>query len=263
GMARQHGATMIETRELTKCYGGTTAVDRLNLSVGAGEIFGFLGPNGAGKTTTIRMLMGLLQPTAGTVLLGGFDLQREPLRAKALCGFVPDRPHVYEKLTGAEYLDFTADLYGVEPALNQQRRERLLEPIAPPEWRGELAESYSHGLKPRLVMAGPLMHAPRILIVDEPTVGMDPRGARLLKQLFRATAASGATVFMSTHSLEVAEELCDRVGIIQRGRLIALGTVDELRAQAGREHRTTLESVFLHLTGAEIDAPSDDAWAAV
>ncbi len=246
---------MIETRDLTKCYGGTMAVDRLTLSVGSGEIFGFLGPNGAGKTTTIRMLMGLLQPSAGTVTLGGFDLHREPLRAKALCGFVPDRPHVYEKLTGAEYLDFTADLYGVDAALKHQRRERLLELFDLADWRGELAESYSHGMKQRLVMAGALMHAPRILIVDEPTVGMDPRGARLLKQLFRETAASGATVFMSTHSLEVAEELCDRVGIIQRGRLIALGTVDELRAQAGREPHSTLESVFLHLTGAELDAP--------
>lgn len=243
---------MIEVRELTKRYGQTTAVDELSLSVRAGEIFGFLGPNGAGKTTTIRMMMGLLQPSAGTVALGGYDLHRQPLQAKALCGFVPDRPHVYEKLTGAEYLDFAADLYAVDEDAKRRRRERLLEVFDLAEWRGELAESYSHGMKQRLVMAGALMHAPRILVVDEPTVGMDPRGARLLKRIFRDLAAAGATVFMSTHSLEVAEELCDRVGIIQRGRLIALGTVDELRAQAGRE-RSTLEAVFLHLTGAEID----------
>jgi ABC-2 type transport system ATP-binding protein len=244
---------MIEVRELTKHYGQTTAVDRLSLSVNAGEIFGFLGPNGAGKTTTIRMMMGLLQPSGGTVELGGFDLHRQPLQAKALCGFVPDRPHVYEKLTGAEYLDFTADLYAVDEEAKQRRRERLLEIFDLAEWRGELAESYSHGMKQRLVMAGALMHAPRILVVDEPTVGMDPRGARLLKRIFRDLAAAGATVFMSTHSLEVAEELCDRIGIIQRGHLIALGTVDELRAQAGRERHSTLEAVFLHLTGAELD----------
>jgi ABC-2 type transport system ATP-binding protein len=250
---------MIEVRELTKRYGQTTAVDRLSLSVNAGEIFGFLGPNGAGKTTTIRMMMGLLQPSGGTVELGGYDLHAQPLQAKALCGFVPDRPHVYEKLTGAEYLDFAADLYAVDEDAKGRRRERLLEIFDLAEWRGELAESYSHGMKQRLVMAGALMHAPRILVVDEPTVGMDPRGARLLKRIFRDLAAAGATVFMSTHSLEVAEELCDRIGIIQRGQLIALGTVDELRAQAGREHHSTLEAVFLHLTGAELDLGSGEA----
>jgi ABC-2 type transport system ATP-binding protein len=250
---------MIELSELTKCYGSTTAVDRLSLSVRAGEIFGFLGPNGAGKTTTIRMMMGLLQPTSGAVSLGGHDLHAAPMDAKALCGFVPDRPHVYEKLTGAEYLDFTADLYGVDESVKARRRERLLELFDLADWRAELAESYSHGMKQRLVMAGALMHAPRILIVDEPTVGMDPRGARLLKRIFRDLADDGATVFMSTHSLEVAEELCDRVGIILKGHLIALGSVDELRAQAGRAHDSTLESIFLHLTGAEIDADAETA----
>ncbi len=248
---------MIELNELTKRYGATTAVDRLTLSIRAGEIFGFLGPNGAGKTTTIRMMMGLLQPSAGSVLLGGFDLHSEPLRAKALCGFVPDRPHVYEKLTGAEYLDFTADLYGVDEATMTRRRERLLQLFDLAEWRAELAESYSHGMKQRLVMAGALMHAPNILIVDEPTVGMDPRGARLLKRIFRDLAAGGATVFMSTHSLEVAEELCDRVGIIMRGRLIALGRIDDLRTQAGRQG-STLENLFLHLTGAEAELGAED-----
>jgi ABC-2 type transport system ATP-binding protein len=250
---------MIELSELTKCYGSTTAVDRLSLSVRAGEIFGFLGPNGAGKTTTIRMMMGLLQPTGGVVSLGGHNLHTAPMEAKALCGFVPDRPHVYEKLTGAEYLDFTADLYGVDETVKARRRERLLELFDLADWRAELAESYSHGMKQRLVMAGALMHAPRILIVDEPTVGMDPRGARLLKRIFRDLADDGATVFMSTHSLEVAEELCDRVGIILKGHLIALGSVDELRAQAGRAHDSTLESIFLHLTGAEVDVDATTA----
>lgn len=247
---------MIEVCELTKRYGSTIAVDRLSLSIPGGSIFGFLGPNGAGKTTTIRMMMGLLDPTAGHVQLGGFDLRTEPLRAKALCGFVPDRPHVYEKLTGAELLDFTADLYGVEDRSRVARREHLLEMFGLAQWRDELAESYSHGMKQRLVMAAALVHAPRILIVDEPTVGMDPRGARLLKRLFRELAAGGATVFMSTHSLEVAEELCDRIGIIAAGRLIALGSVDELRAQAGRHEGATLESVFLRLTGSGTE-PND------
>jgi ABC-2 type transport system ATP-binding protein len=253
---------MIELHDLTKCYGKTTAVDHLNLSVPAGGIFGFLGPNGAGKTTTIRMMMGLLEPTAGTVRLGGHDLRTEPLAGKALCGFVPDRPHVYEKLTGAEYLDFTADLYHVDAAAKAGRRERLLELFDLADWRDELAESYSHGMKQRLVMAAALVHAPRILIVDEPTVGMDPRGARLLKRIFRELAAGGATVFMSTHSLEVAEELCDRIGIILRGRLIALGTVDELHVQAGRHDGATLESVFLRLTGAEADLADVPAFPA-
>ena len=250
---------MIELVELTKCYSKTVAVDRLTLSIPAGGIFGFIGPNGAGKTTTIRMMMGLLEPSGGAVRLGGHDLHTEPLCAKALCGFVPDRPHVYEKLTGAEFLDFSADLYQVEPAAKAARRERLLELFDLAEWRDELAESYSHGMKQRLVMAAALVHAPRILIVDEPTVGMDPRGARLLKRIFRDLAAGGATVFMSTHSLEVAEELCDQIGIIQRGRLIALGTVDQLHAQAGRQNGATLESVFLRLTGAEADLEHEAA----
>src|SRR5262245_58928470 len=250
---------MIELHELTKRYGNTLAVTHLSLTVSPGEIFGFLGPNGAGKTTTIRMMMGLLQPSGGTVVLGGFDLHAEPLRAKALCGFVPDRPHVYEKLTGAEYLDFAADLYHVDPAAKAARRERLLELFDLAEWRSELAESCSHGMKQRLVMAAALMHAPRILVVDEPTVGMDPRGARLLKRIFRELAADGATVFMSTHSLEVAEELCDQIGIILRGRLVALGTVDELHEQAGRHDGATLESVFLRLTGAAADLDADPA----
>ena len=249
---------MIELRNLTKRYGDTLAVDDVTLSVSAGEIFGFLGPNGAGKTTTIRMMMGLLQPTAGQILLGGHDLGREPLEAKRLCGFVPDRPHVYDKLTGVELLDFNADLYRIGAAEKEERRERLLRLFDLDEWCDELVESYSHGMKQRLVMAAALMHAPRILVVDEPTVGMDPRGARLLKQIFLGLAASGATVFMSTHSLEVAEELCDRIGIIHRGTLIALGTVEELRRQAGREDHSNLESIFLGLTGGEEDAADDD-----
>jgi ABC-2 type transport system ATP-binding protein len=245
---------MIELHDLSKRYGKTLAVDRLSFSVPAGEIFGFLGPNGAGKTTTIRMMMGLLEPSAGKVVLGGHDLHREPIFAKRLCGFVPDRPHVYEKLTGVEFLDFNADLYGVAPSLGVERRAHLLRLFDLEEWADELVESYSHGMKQRLVMAAALIHAPRILVVDEPTVGMDPRGARLLKRIFRNLAEDGATVFMSTHSLEVAEELCDRIGIIDHGKLIALGTLGELRRQAGRQDDSTLEAVFLGLTGGEDEA---------
>jgi ABC-2 type transport system ATP-binding protein len=242
---------MIELCNLTKRYGHTLAVDDVSLAVPTGEVFGFLGPNGAGKTTTIRMMMGLLQPTSGRIRLGGHDLVLEPIAAKQLCGFVPDRPHVYEKLTGAEFLDFVAGLYQVPRALAAQRRDELLETFDLQDWASELVESYSHGMKQRLVMAAALVHAPRLLIVDEPMVGLDPRGARLLKRTLRQLARDGVTIFMSTHSLEVAEETCDRIGIINQGRLIALGTVDELRRQAGERSNARLEAVFLRLTGGE------------
>ena len=242
---------MIELVHLTKRYGATLAVDDLSVHVEAGEIFGFLGPNGAGKTTTIRMMMGLLRPTSGEVFLGGHDLAREDIAAKRLCGFVPDRPHMYEKLTGAEFLDFVAGLYSVSPVVAARRRDDLLEMFDLTQWATELVESYSHGMKQRLVMAAALIHAPRLLIVDEPMVGMDPRGTKLLKRTFRQLARDGVTIFMSTHSLEVAEETCDRIGIIHQGQLIAVGTLDELRRQAGAHSNSKLESVFLKLTGGE------------
>jgi ABC-2 type transport system ATP-binding protein len=242
---------MIQLISLTKRYGKTLAVDALNIEVSAGEVFGFLGPNGAGKTTTIRMMMGLLEPSSGRVILGGHDLATDGVAAKQMCGFVPDRPHIYEKLTGAEFLDFVAGLYHVPLEIAAPRRVQLLELFDLTQWAAELVESYSHGMKQRLVMAAALIHAPRLLIVDEPMVGMDPRGARLLKRTFRQLADSGVTVFMSTHSLEVAEETCDRIGIINQGRLIAVGTVDELRRQAGDHSNAKLESIFLRLTGGE------------
>jgi ABC-2 type transport system ATP-binding protein len=242
---------MIHIDNLTKRYSQVLAVDRLNLRIGEGEIFGFLGPNGAGKTTTIRMMMGLLQPTSGRIELGGHDLHRAPIPAKQLCGFVPDRPHVYEKLTGAEFLDFAAGLYHVPEKVRVSRRRQLLDLFDLEPWSDELIESYSHGMKQRLVMAASLIHSPRILIVDEPMVGMDPRGARLLKDIFRALAHQGTTIFMSTHSLPVAEETCERIGIIDQGKLIALGSMEELRQQAGHDPDSKLESVFLCLTGGE------------
>jgi ABC-2 type transport system ATP-binding protein len=242
---------MIELRHLTKRYGTLLAVDDVSVEIPAGEIFGFLGPNGAGKTTTIRMMMGLLQPTSGRVLLGGHDLQDNPIAAKQLCGFVPDRPHIYEKLTGAEFLEFVAGLYRVPGPLSVSRREQLLDMFDLAPWATELVESYSHGMKQRLVMAAALVHAPRLLIVDEPMVGLDPRGARLLKRTLRQLACNGVTVFMSTHSLEVAEETCDRIGIIHQGRLIAVGSVEELRRQAGSHANAKLEAIFLKLTDGE------------
>jgi len=240
---------MIELEGLTKRYGQFTAVDDLSLRVADGEIFGFLGPNGAGKTTTIRMMMGLLLPTSGSIRLGGFDLATHPIDAKRLSGFVPDRPFLYEKLTAAEMLRFCGDLYEVEPRTREARMTKLLELFDLDEWAGELVESFSHGMKQRLAFAGALLHEPRLLVVDEPMVGMDPRGARLLRGLLRSLAAQGTTLFLSTHSLEVAEALCDRIGIIQGGRLVALGTLEELRQRAGNANG--LEEIFLRLTGAE------------
>ncbi len=240
---------MIELERLTKRYGSFTAVDDLSLQVARGEIFGFLGPNGAGKTTTIRMMMGLLRPTDGRIRLGGFDLAERPIDAKRLSGFVPDRPFLYEKLTAVELLRFCADLYEVPAVAREARLEKLLGIFDLSEWGGELIESYSHGMKQRLAFAAALLHEPQLLVVDEPMVGMDPRGARVLRSLLRSLALGGTTLFLSTHSLEVAEALCDRIGIIQAGRLIAIGTLDELRSRAGDAQR--LEEVFLKLTGAE------------
>ena len=244
---------MIELDNVTRTYGRKTAVRDLSLSIPAGELFAFLGPNGAGKTTTIKMLTGLLQPSQGQLRVDGFDVVQSPREAAHSIGFVPDEPHLYDKLSGREFLQFVADLFAMPTAAAAEEIERQIKLFDLSTFIDHLAESYSHGMKQRLVMAAALMHAPRILVVDEPTVGMDPRGARLLKQIFLGLAAAGATVFMSTHSLEVAEELCDRIGIILRGRLIAIGTVDELHEQAGRHDGATLESVFLRLTGAAAD----------
>jgi len=240
---------MIELDGLVKHYGRFTAVDGLSLRVERGQIFGFLGPNGAGKTTTIRMMMGLLLPSAGRVRLGGFDLATQPIAAKRISGFVPDRPFLYEKLTAAEQLRFCGDLYDVPQNVLERRVREQLEFFDLVDWSGELVESFSHGMKQRLAFAAALLHEPAILVVDEPMVGMDPRGARMLRTLLRTLATQDTTLFLSTHSLEVAEALCDRIGIIQNGRLIALGTLEELRTQAGNAQR--LEEIFLKLTGAE------------
>jgi ABC-2 type transport system ATP-binding protein len=237
---------MIELREVTKRYGAKTAVDRLSLSIDAGELFAFLGPNGAGKTTTIKLICGLLFPTAGTVRVGGFDLHQEGDRARQLISYVPDQPYLYEKLTGREFLKFIADMYGLARGHAQERIEFMIKLFELEDFVDDLTERYSHGMRQRTVFASALLHEPRVLIVDEPTVGLDPRSVRLLKDLLRREADLGMTVFLSTHSLDIAEQLAHRIGIVDRGRLIGYGTLDLLRKQAALDG--SLEDVFLKLT---------------
>ncbi len=238
---------MIRLENLSKHYGRLAAVDSLNLEVQRGEIFGFLGPNGAGKTTTIRVMMGILRATSGRVTLGGYDVEQEPEKAKAITGFIPDRPFIYEKLSGREFLKFVGSLHRVDAALLQRRIPELLEHFELSDWKDELVESYSHGMKQRLVLCASLIHQPKILIVDEPMVGIDPRGTRMLKDLFLSLAKKGTTLFLSTHSISIAEEICQRIGIIHKGKLIASGTMADLyRLAKVKEGR--LENVFLELT---------------
>ena len=240
---------MIELRNIAKTYGSYTALHQLNLSVPAGEVFGFIGPNGAGKTTTIKIIGGILAPTEGTVRIAEIDMARDPVAAKQRIGFIPDRPYLYEKLTGMEFLQFTADVYGVSHTVFQEKAVTLLEMFALADWGEELIESYSHGMKQRLIMCAALLHDPEVLVVDEPMVGLDPVAIRMVKNLFRDLARQGVAVFMSTHTLAVAEDICDRIGIIHRGRLIAEGNLDDLRRNiAGGA--ADLESVFINLTQA-------------
>jgi len=238
---------MIELKGITKIYSDFCAVDNLNLSVRKGEIYGFLGPNGAGKTTTIKIITGVLQPTAGTVSIGGLDMQKQPEAAKRKIGFIPDRPYLYEKLTGMEFLKFTADLYSVPDEIYRKKAQKNLEMFSLADWSDELIESYSHGMKQRLIMSAALLHDPEVIIVDEPMVGLDPAAILMVKETFQKLSRQGVSVFMSTHTLTIAEETCDRIGIIHRGRLIASGTTADLQ----REAKTTdadLEKVFLNLT---------------
>ncbi len=241
---------MIRLEELAKSYGSHEAVKNLSLHVPAGELFGFLGPNGAGKTTTIKMIAGLLQPTSGRVLLGGYDLEREPVQAKAALGFIPDRPFLYEKLSANEFLRFIGGIYGFDGNGLESRIGELLELVELSHVRAELIESFSHGMKQRLVMAAAFVHQPKVLVVDEPMVGLDPKGARLIKKVFREYCDKGHTIFVSTHTLDVAQELCDRIGIIMNGELIACGTMDELEKQAKTEGHD-LEEIFLKLTSGD------------
>ncbi|MBT8332197.1 MAG: ABC transporter ATP-binding protein [Deltaproteobacteria bacterium] len=238
---------MIELKNMTKKYADFTAVNDLNLSVHKGEVFGFIGPNGAGKTTTIKMMSGILEPTRGTVSIAGINMRDAPEKAKSKIGFIPDRPYLYEKLSGMEFLEFTADLYGVPEETFQASAYGILKDFSLADWADELVESYSHGMKQRLIMSAALLHDPEVIIVDEPMVGLDPAAIIMVKALFRELAGKGVTVFMSTHTLKVAQDTCDRIGVINRGRLIATGTTQELQRAAGISE-VDLEQVFLNLT---------------
>jgi ABC-2 type transport system ATP-binding protein len=238
---------MIELKNLTKCFGNVVAVNRLNLSVSKGEIFGFIGPNGAGKTTTLRMMGGVLAPTEGTVVIDGLNMASEPEKVKKRIGFIPDRPFLYEKLTGMEFLRFTADLYEIKDDLFRKKSEEALKKFLLYDWGDELIESYSHGMKQRLIISAAILHDPKVIVVDEPMVGLDPAGIKMVKGLIRDLAQKGTTLFMSTHTLAMAEDVCDRIGIIHKGVLIAIGTIEELKRRA-QVQEGDLEEVFLILT---------------
>jgi ABC-2 type transport system ATP-binding protein len=237
---------MIKLDHVTKRYGTKTAVVDLSLDIAAGELFAFLGPNGAGKTTTIKMLCGLLFPTSGTVSVGGHDMRTDGDRARQLLSYVPDLPYLYEKLTGREFLHFIADMYGLPPAIGRERVANVIELFNLKEFVDDLTERYSHGMRQRTVFASALVHQPKVLIVDEPTVGLDPKSVRQLKDLLRQQASQGTTVFLSSHSLDVVEELADRIAIVDRGRLVSCGSLGALREQAAVDG--SLEEVFLRLT---------------
>lgn len=237
---------MIDIVNVTKTYGAKVAVDSLTLQVADGELFAFLGPNGAGKTTTIKLMCGLLFPTSGTVRIGGFDMQREGDRARQLISYVPDQPFLYEKLTGREFLQFIADMYGMPGEHAKRKIDEMIKLFSLEAFVDDLTERYSHGMRQRTVFASALLHEPKLLIVDEPTVGLDPKSIRLLKDVLRKQAEGGTTVFLSTHSLDIAQELAERIGIVHKGKLITCAPFAELRRQA--ELDGSLEDVFLKLT---------------
>ena len=240
---------MLRLDGVTKRYGDFTAVDAIDLSVPRGRIFGFLGPNGAGKTTTIRMIAGVLRPTGGRILIGGSEIAEDPMGAKSRIGYIPDRPFLYEKLSGGEFLRFVAGLWGREGTEIEERVDRLLELFSLTPWKDELIESYSHGMRQKLLISSALIHGPELIVVDEPMVGLDPRSARLLKDLLLAFVDQGGTVFLSSHTLEVVEVLCREIAIIDGGSIIARGTLDDLREQAHAGEAAHLEDIFLRVTG--------------
>jgi ABC-2 type transport system ATP-binding protein len=240
---------MIEIENITKRFGEKIAVDRLSLTVPPGEFFAFVGPNGAGKTTTIKLIVGLLHPDEGSVRICGQDIQKNAAAAKALLSHIPDQPYLYDKLTGREFLEFVARMHRIEAAQARRKIEELSDLLSLRDYLDDLAEGYSHGMKQRVVIASAIVHDPKVIVVDEPMVGLDPRSARVVKDLLRGLSRAGATIFMSTHTLNVAEELAGRVGIIDCGRMVAVGTLDELRRASGGARG--LEESFLRLTAEE------------
>ena len=249
---------MIELRGVSKSFGTKKAVDHLDLGVKAGELFAFLGPNGAGKTTTIKMICGLLSPSSGTVRVGGHLASTQ--EARQLMAYVPDQPYLYEKLTGREFLKFVVDMYGLDRSTARERIDELIDTFEMSDFIDELSENYSHGMKQRVVFASALVHNPKVLIVDEPLVGLDPRSARIVKDLFLSQARSGVAVLMSTHLLSIAEELADTIGIIDRGKMLTQGSLREIR-EASQNHGP-LEGLFLALTGGDRPMPSTVAKSA-
>jgi ABC-2 type transport system ATP-binding protein len=243
---------LIETHNLVKKYGEFVAVKNVSFNVRSGEVFGFLGPNGAGKTTTIKMIVGLLQPTSGVVKVAGYDVQSQSMQSKASSGYVPDTPNLYAKLTGRELLRFVGDLYDIDRQQALRRIDELLRMFDLSEAADETLDSYSHGMQQKASLAAALMHDPKVLVLDEPTVGLDPKSARLIKDILRQMADRGAAVMLSTHILEIAERMCDRIGIINKGELVAVGTMGELRALG--QGQASLEDIFLGLTGGAEEA---------
>ncbi len=248
----ENNLVAIETSNLIKNFGNLTAVDNIDLTVKKGEIFGFLGPNGAGKTTTIKLLTGLLKPTSGTVKIMGKDIQENPIAVKKVIGFVPDEPRIYEKLTGIEFLKFMGNIFGIEIGDIEKKIIELLKLFDLAGRGEELIQGYSHGMKQKIAIAGALIHSPRVLFFDEPTVGLDPKSARIIKDILKFRAKSGDCIFMSTHILEIAERMCDRIGIIQNGKLIVVGNMEELK-KLSKDDESNLEEIFLELTGGDED----------
>lgn len=238
---------MLELKKLTKKFGDFIAVEDLNLQVNAGDFFGFLGQNGAGKTTTIKMITGLYAPTSGTIQINNFDIQKEPIKAKSLIGYIPDQPFIYEKLTGREFLYFSGGLYAIPKTELKIKIDKTIERLKIGEWVDKRTEEYSQGMKQRIAIASSLLHDPKLLVVDEPMVGLDPQSAVIVKNVLKEIAESGSAVFMSTHSLNVAEEICTRIGIIKDGKLIFSDTKEVVETIKGSDHEN-LESLFLHLT---------------
>jgi ABC-2 type transport system ATP-binding protein len=238
---------MIEIDNVTKNYGDKTAIRDLTLQVARGELFAFLGPNGAGKTTTIKLMCGLLFPTKGSLRIGGFDLGRQGQQARQLISYIPDQPYLYEKLTGREIMQFIGAMYGMSPPQVNRRIAEMIDQFELHDFVDDLTEHYSHGMRQRTVFASALLHEPQVLIVDEPTVGLDPRNIHRLKDRLRAEVKKGVTVFLSTHSLDIAQELADRIAVVRNGELIGCGTLESLRQQAALDG--SLEKVFLKLTG--------------
>jgi ABC-2 type transport system ATP-binding protein len=238
---------MLQLLNLVKKFGTFTAVDDLNLTIKSGDFFGFIGQNGAGKTTTIKMITGLFAPTSGNVLINGYDISQDPIKAKLLIGYIPDQPFIYEKLTGREFLYFSGGLYSIEKNVLKDQIDQVIDSLQIGDWVDKRTEEYSQGMKQRIIIASALLHNPRLLVVDEPMIGLDPQTALSVKKLLYEKAASGTAIFMSTHSLHVAEELCTRFGIIKDGSMIFEGTRDELEIIKGSDHKN-LESLFLELT---------------